>query len=320
MTVNWGILGAGKFARTHMGPAIHRANGARLAAIASGSADRIADMRALAPDLTVYADYDNLLNDPAIDAVYIPLPNHLHVEWTLKAIEAGKPVLVEKPLGLTAEDYDRVIEARDASGLLVAEAFMIVHHPQWHLAKKLLSEGAVGDLIHVDAAFAYNNADDPGNIRNRPETGGGSLPDIGVYTLGSVRFATGKEPEAISFADLTLENDVDVIARVCARFPGFSFQSLTSMRMAPRQEVVFHGTEGVLRLSAPFNPGVFAEAKVKLFKGTEAQEWRFPTENHYVNQVEVFGRALETGNFPCSLEFSRGTQKMIDQVFSIARS
>ena len=320
MTINWGILGASKFARQHMGPAIHAAKGARLAGLATSSAEKAAGFREFAPDLRIYDNYGELLADPNIDAVYIPLPNHLHLDWSLKVLETGKHVLCEKPMTLNADEFDQLIAARDGSGLLAAEAFMIVHHPQWQKARDLVQGGAIGQLIHVDATFTYNNASDPGNIRNRPETGGGSIPDIGVYTFGCVRFVTGEEPEHITGTDITFENDVDVISRVSARFPGFTFASLTSMRMAPRQEVVFHGDTGLLRLTAPFNPTVFGEAKVRLETGQDAQEWRFTAANHYVNQVENFCGAINSpANYPCPLEFSKGTQKMIDEVFKLAK-
>ena len=139
--VRWGILGAAKFAREHMGPAIHAARHAELAALATSSPDKAEPFRAFAPGLRLHADYDALLADPEIDAVYIPLPNHLHVDWTLKAIAAGKAVLTEKPIALQAAEIDRIIAARDATGVLAAEAFMIVHHPQWQLVRDWIAEG-----------------------------------------------------------------------------------------------------------------------------------------------------------------------------------
>ena len=274
MTINWGIIGASKFAREQMGPAIHMAKGARLAGIASSSQEKVAAFQSFAPDAGFYSTYDELISAPDIDAIYIPLPNHIHVEWTQKALAAGKHVLCEKPLAMSAEEFDPVISQRDATGLLAAEAYMIVHHPQWQMAREMVQDGAIGELIHVDAAFSYNNSADKQNIRNFPETGGGSLPDIGVYTFGSTRFVTGLEPTTITHANITWENGVDVVARICADFPGFTYSSLTSMRMAPRQEVVFHGNEGVLRLTAPFNPSVFGEAQVHLAKGNEVRTWR----------------------------------------------
>ncbi|MFN3972276.1 MAG: Gfo/Idh/MocA family protein [Gemmobacter sp.] len=321
--VQWGILGAAKFAREHMAPAIHAARGAQLAALATSDPARAAPFAALAPGLRVHDSYDDLLADPAIEAVYVPLPNHLHVEWTLRALASGKHVLTEKPLALTATDFDAVIAARDATGLLAAEAYMIVHHPQWQRARALIAEGAIGPLRHVDGAFSYDNRHDPANIRNRPETGGGGIRDIGVYTYGAARFATGAEPEVLD-ARMTLENGVDTWAQVTGTFAGnghrFTYSAMTSMRLFPRQEMVFQGDAGMIRLTCPFNANVFGEARLELHRpGMSVTTERFPGVNHYVLQVEAFGESLRHGTaYPCPLEFSRGTQVMIDRVFARA--
>jgi len=230
-------------------------------------------------------------------------------------------VLVEKPLGLTASDFDAVIAARDRTGLLAAEAYMIVHHPQFARARQIVQGGGIGRLVHVDVTFTYNNADAPGNIRNRAETGGGGLPDIGVYAFGSVRHVTGAEPAAITHANVRFENGVDTFVQMTADFPGFTYSAVISMRAFPRQEVVFHGDKGILRMHCPFNANVFDLAAISLeTEGGRVATERFPGENHYVHQVENFGRTLREGAaYPCPLEFSRGTQGMIDMVFAKAR-
>ena len=313
----WGILGAGKFAQEHMGPAIHAARGAELVAIATSSAPKAAAFQAFAPQLVVHDSYDALLADPAIDAVYVPLPNHLHVEWSLRALAAGKHVLCEKPMTLQTAEFDQLIAARDRSGKLAAEAYMIVHHPQFIRARELVQEGAIGDLVHVDATFTYFN-DDAANVRNKPEAGGGGLRDIGVYTFGAARFVTGQEPDDIPYAKLRLDNDVDVFAQVAANFPGFTYAATVSMRAFPRQEITFHGEKGVLTLSCPFNANVFGAALLSL--ENEAQSVtseRWPGVNQYVLQVENFCQSVQTGTaYPCPLEFSRGTQQMMDMVFA----
>ncbi len=321
--VRWGILGAAKFAQEHMGPAINAARGGKLAAIATSSPEKAAPFQAFAPDIAVFGSYDSLLADPEIDAVYIPLPNHLHVEWSMKALAAGKNVLCEKPLTLRADEFDQIIAKRDETGLLAAEAFMIVHHPQWIKAKALYESGAIGDLIRVEANFSYDNSHDKGNIRNDAKKGGGGLPDIGVYIFGCTRFVTGQEPTDILSSDVTWEDGVDVRSYLTARFPSFHYTGLVSMRMAPWQEVTFHGSTGLIRLTAPFNAGVFGEARVQLHepgKGLQVTEWRFPSDNHYVHQVEAFNGSVQTGAaYPCPLEFSKGTQRMIDMVFDHAK-
>lgn len=321
-TLRWGILGAAKFARQHMGPAIHAARNNRLTAIATSSPDKAAPFKEFAGDIAVYTSYDDLLNDPEIDAVYIPLPNHLHIEWSKRAALAGKHVLCEKPIALRADQIDELISLRDQTGLMIAEAFMITHHPQWIYARDLLAAGAIGTLMQVDGVFSYNNAHDPANIRNNPDYGGGSLPDIGVYTMGSTRFATGQDPKSVLHSDLVFENGVDVWAHVTAQFDGFKFSSITSMRMAARQEMTFHGDQGIIRLTAPFNPSVFDQAQVMLHRpDMEVVTKRFPSENHYIRQVENFRNTVFTGaDYPTPLEFSQGTQRMMDMAFDVANS
>jgi predicted dehydrogenase len=321
--VRWGVLGAARFAREHMAPAIHAADGAELAALATSDPAKAEGFRAFCPGLAVHGSYEALLADPTIDAVYIPLPNHMHVEWTLKCLAAGKHVLTEKPIAMRAEEIDTIIAARDASGLLAAEAYMIVHHPQWQRAKEWFEAGEIGDLVHADVAFSFNLTD-MGNIRMKPETGGGSLRDIGVYTFGCTRFVTGAEPVDLS-ARIARTNGVDVFAQVAATMEGprgrFTYGSMTSMRMYNRQVATFQGTKGMIRLEGgPFNANVNDLAEVELHQnGNRVVVERFPTANQYKLQVEAFGRTVRTGAaYPCPLEFVRGTQAMMDRVYAVA--
>lgn len=318
--IRWGILGAAKFAREHMAPAIHAAKGAELAAIATSDPAKAEPFRAFASAMAVHASYDALLADPSIEAVYIPLPNHLHVEWTLKALAAGKHVLTEKPICLKAPEIAQIIAARDAAGLLAAEAYMIVHHPQWQRARDLVQSGAIGRLVQVDGVFSYDNRADPGNIRNKPDTGGGGIYDIGVYTYGSARFVTGAEPEALH-CRMQQENGVDTWAQVTGTMAGpmgrFAYSAITSMRMHNRQEMNFHGEKGVIRLTAPFNANVFAEAQLELRAGMSVTTERWPGVNQYVLQVQNFGDSIRNGTaYPCPLEFTHGTAAMIDKAFA----
>ncbi|MCB6178808.1 Gfo/Idh/MocA family oxidoreductase [Rhodobacter sp. Har01] len=321
--VRWGILGAARFAQQHMGPAIHAAEGAELAALATSDPAKAAGFQAFCPGLRLHASYDALLADPAIEAVYIPLPNHLHVEWTLKAIAAGKHVLTEKPVAMRADEVDRLIAARDRSGLVVAEAYMIVHHPQWQRAKEWVQSGEIGEIVHADAQFSFRLTD-MGNIRNRPDTGGGSLRDIGVYTFGSVRFVTGAEPDRIE-ARLIRDNGIDSFAHVFGTMKGpggaFTYASTTSMRAYNRQVVTIQGTTGMVRVDGgPFNANINDLAKAELhIQGNRVVTDRFPGVNHYKLQVEAFGRSIRDGAaYACPLEFSRGTQGMIDRVMAVA--
>ena len=322
-TVNWGVLGAAKFAREHMARAIHEAEGARFHALATSDQEKANPFKAFCPDFRIHTSYDDLLADPEIDAVYIPLPNHLHVEWTLKAIQAGKHVLVEKPIAMKAAEIDAVIAARDETGLFATEAYMIVHHPQWQRARSLIEEGAIGRILHADAHFSYDNRSDPENIRNRPETGGGSIPDIGVYAYGSVRWATGAEPVKAR-SRIVRENGVDTFTQVIADMEGpsggFTYHAMTSMRLFQRQEVVFQGESGLIRLTAPFNAGLFGEAQLHMFRAGQADHIeRFPAARQYRSQVEAFCRKIREGAaYPWSLEDAKGTQAMIDMVYAVA--
>ncbi|MFT6119130.1 MAG: putative dehydrogenase [Yoonia sp.] len=301
-----------------MAPAIHTARGAQLVALATSDPAKAAPFTAIAPDLQVFDTYDALLADPAIDAVYIPLPNHLHVPWTLKALAAGKHVLCEKPITMQASEFDQLQAAADATGKLCAEAYMIVHHPQFIRARELVQGGAIGRLRHVDCVFSFNNADAVGDIRNKPETGGGGLRDIGVYAFGAARFVSGQDPVSIPYANLTFENDVDVFAHVAAEFPDFTYGATVSIRMQPRQSVTFHGDTGFLTLTCPFNANVHNIAELILENdGQRVVTERWPAVNQYVLQVENFERSVATGAaYPCPLSFSRGTQEMMDMVFT----
>ena len=316
-TTRWGILGAAKFAREHMGPAIAAAQGGELVALATSDAQKAFPFHKFAPNLKVHTDYDALLADPNIDAVYIPLPNDMHQPWALKTLAAGKAVLVEKPVGMNVAEIDELIAARDASGLLAAEAYMIVHHPQWQKMRELVQSGALGKLRRVSSTFSYDNRADESNIRHSAARGGGGLRDIGVYTLGGARFVTGQESTRIVSKQLTLEQGVDVHALVTAEFDGFTYDSTTSMRMTPFQCAEFHGEEAIARLSAPYNPLVYGEARLEVLRKDGSSEvFRWPSANHYALQVEAFQRAMQGESYGCPLEFSRGTQAMLDEILA----
>lgn len=322
--IRWGVLGAANFAREHMAPAIHAASGAEFYALATSSPEKAAPFQAFCPGVTLHDSYEALLADPAVEAVYIPLPNHLHVEWVEKAVAAGKHVLCEKPIALRAAEIDRLIALRDRSGLLVAEAYMILHHPQWIRVRDWIMSGEIGEIVHADTQFSFR-LEDLGNIRMKPETAGGSLRDIGVYTFGSVRYATGAEPVAGSLmARLGVENGIDTFAHVFGQMRGdggaFTYASTTSMRAYRRQCVTIQGTRGMIRVEGgPFNSNVNDMAEVELHQaGNRTILERFPSVNQYKLQVENFGRSVRDGvAYPVPLEFSRGTQAMMDEVFAL---
>jgi predicted dehydrogenase len=315
--VRWGVLGAAKIAREWVCPAIHASARGRVAAIASR--DEARGLAMAAPyGARVVASYEGLLADPEVDAVYVPLPNDVHVEWTEKALAAGKHVLCEKPIALEAGAIDGLIAARDRAGRLAAEAFMVVHHPQWLRVRELLAEGAIGRLRHVQGAFSFFN-DDPENIRNQAALGGGALRDIGVYPSVTARFVTGEEPEAVR-AEIDWHRGIDATARVWARFPGFTMDFYVSMRMAARQVMVFHGEGGWIAVHAPFNAGSYGDEVVEI--RTEASALRlerFPRADHYRAQADAFNASvLDGADYACPLEFSRGNQRMIDMIYAAA--
>jgi predicted dehydrogenase len=286
--------------------------------VASRNPASVGPFQEFAAECRAIAGYEALIADRDIDAVYIPLPHHMHVEWTVKALHAGKHVLAEKPIAMQAKDFDNLIAARDASGRLAAEAYMIVHHPQWQRARQMVADGAIGRVIHITGGFSYDNSDDPQNIRNQAAMGGGGLRDIGVYVLGSARYVMGAELENIS-AKIRLESGFDTFASMQGNMGEATYSAYVSTRMHPHQEMVFHGSEGVLRLTAPFNANIFGEARIELHQpnlGLRVE--KFPAANHYVQQVEAFGHSIRTGAaFPWTLEQARGTQEAIDKVLAI---
>jgi predicted dehydrogenase len=314
--MRWGILGAAKIAAGELAPAIQLARDNELVAVATRDPSRAAPFAAQAPGLRVHASYEALLDDPNVDAVYIPLPNHLHVEWSLKAARAGKHVLCEKPIALQASEIDQLIAARDQTGRLIAEGFMVLHHPQWHLVRDLLAQGAVGKLEHVEGVFTYCNRDQS-NIRYNPAMGGGGLRDVGVYPSITARFVTGAEPVAAR-SQMRMANGVDVFARVWADFPDFSMSFYCGMMQNVRQQMTFHGQDGWIEVRAPFNASRFGDVAVdwRDAKGRVVTQ-RFNDVNQYALMIENFSKAANGGApFGCPLEMSRGNQAMIDMIFA----
>lgn len=314
----WGVLSTAKIARDHVIPAILESENGMLAGIASRDE---AGARVLAERFGAahaFGSYEDLLASEAIDGVYIPLPTSDHVEWAIKAADAGKHVLVEKPLALKASDIAPVIEARDRNGVLVSEAFMVFYHPQWAKVRELIASGAIGRLRQVQGAFSYFNRD-PANMRNRLDLGGGALPDIGVYPIVTTRLATGAEPKRVR---ATVERDrdfgTDILANVTADFGDFQMSFYCSTQMALRQEMVFHGEDGFIAVHAPFNAGDFDHHRIELHdqRRVEARVFRFPGTRQYRLQVEAFAARAggqDIAIFP--LEDSVSNQKVVDAAY-----
>ena len=317
----WGILSTAKIGRDHVVPALQDAENGVVTAIASRDEQK---SRALADRFGVpyaFGSYEEMLASDVIDGVYIPLPTSQHVEWAVKAADAGKHVLVEKPLALKAADIAPVIAARDRNHVLVSEAFMVTYHPQWLKVRELIAEGAVGRLRHVQGAFTYYNVD-ARNMRNRPELGGGGLPDIGVYPTVAARFSTGREPLRLQ---ATVERDpkfgTDIYACVKAEFDGFDLTFYCATQMAARQIMVFHGDKGFIEVHAPFNAGLYDHHRIELHNRnhTEATVFRFPDTRQYRLEAETFARAAQGEDVPVfTLEDSVRNQKVIDAIYRAA--
>ncbi len=312
--MRWGILGAAKIARTDLSPAIQLARGSSLVALATRDPARAAPFQALVPGLRVHDSYDALLTDPEIDAIYIPLPNHLHVDWSIRAARAGKHVLCEKPIALEAPQIDQLIATREQTGKLIAEAFMVAHHPQWARAKELLDAGAIGTLEHIEGCFTYTNRNFS-DIRHQSDMGGGGLRDVGVYPCITARMMTGQDPLSLR-ADIRWQNGVDIFARVWADFDGFSMSFYCGMMQARRQYMTFHGQDGWLHLTAPFNGQIYGDTVLEWHQPDETRQYRFNNVQQYALMIENFATSATTGApFACPLELSRGNQTMIDAIF-----
>ncbi|MET0169153.1 MAG: Gfo/Idh/MocA family oxidoreductase [Aliihoeflea sp.] len=314
----WGILSTAKIARDHVIPAILESENGVLAAIASRDEARAQALATRFGAPHAFGSYEALLASDVVDGVYIPLPTSDHVEWAIKAANAGKHVLVEKPLALRADDIAPVIDARDRNGVVVSEAFMVHYHPQWAKVRELIAGGAIGRLRQVQGAFSYFNRD-PENMRNRIELGGGALPDIGVYPIVTTRIATGAEPKRVR---ATVERDrdfgTDTFANVTADFGDFQMSFYCSTQMALRQEMVFHGEDGFIVLHAPFNAGDFDHHRIELHdqRRGEARVFRFGGTRQYRLQVEAFAaRAGGQDIAIFSLEDSVRNQRVVDAAY-----
>ena len=261
-TLSWGVLGASLFAIEHMMPALQQAAGVRVHGIASrelAKAEAVAQRFGLAQ---AYGDYEALLADPAIDVVYNPLPNHLHVPWTVKAARAGKHVLCEKPIALDAAEAASLIPVRDETGLQIQEAYVVLHHPQWQRVRALVREGRIGRLRAIQGWFSYR-LEDPDNIRNKREMGGGGLLDIGVYPLLTARYVFGAEPVRV-FAAIERHPtwDVDILTSAVLAFPDGILNFTCSTLLAGHQHMVVHGDEGRIELPDPFAQSPSREAQI----------------------------------------------------------
>ena len=294
--IRWGVLSTAKIGVTQAIPALRAAPDCKVTTIASRDLNRAMDVAEQFDIPNAANSYDAVLQSSDVDAVYIPLPSSHHVEWTRKAAEAGKQVLCEKPIALEAAEFNGLIEARDANDVMVSEAMMAIYHPQWRKVRELIQDGAIGALRHVTASFAYHNTD-PNNIRNKVETGGGALPDIGCYPIATTRFATGADASRVVAQiqrDRSFGTDINVAALV--DFGDFDLLMQVATQLAWRQSCTFHGENGYIQIAAPFNAMPNASDSVRLFRDArqEPEEFRFDGVNQYQIQFEAFSNAIRT--------------------------
>ena len=320
--VRWGVLSSAKIGLEKVIPAMQKGEYCEITAMASQNLER---GKAAATQLGIpqaYGSYEELLADDNIDAVYIPLPNHLHVPWTKKALEAGKHVLCEKPIGLnTAEAEDLLACAKKHSQLKVMEAFMYRHHPQWLKAQQLVSEGKIGDLRTIHSFFSYYNAD-PANIRNMAEIGGGGLMDIGCYCISLARFIFNSEPQRVLGK---MEYDPEFKTdRLCSGQLDFGDQSSTftcATQLTSYQRVNIFGTEGRIEIEIPFNAPPDQPCRIWHQQDEKLEEITFELCDQYTIQGDLFSQAiLNKTEVPTPLVDSVKNMRVLDAVINSAES
>jgi predicted dehydrogenase len=294
------VLGVARIAVDKVIPAMQRARNCEIVAIASRDADRAA---AAARELEIprsYGSYEALLADPGVDAVYIPLPNHLHVPWTTRAAEAGKHVLCEKPIALTAGEARELLAVRDRTGVRIQEAFMIRTHPQWVRAKAIADGGELGEVRAISGFFSYYNVD-PANVRNVREFGGGGLLDIGCYLVNTARFIFGAEPRRVAGTlDLDERFGVDCLSSMILDFGGRHAVGTCSTQLQSYQRIQIVGTHGRLEIEIPFNAPVDRPCRIAVDRtgdphGTGIEVISFDLCNQFTIQAEEFSSAIFEG-------------------------
>ena len=313
--VRWGILSTANIAVQKVIPAMQRSPRCEIAAIASRDLSRA---RKAADKLRIpkaYGSYEELLADESIEVVYNPLPNHLHVPWTLKAAEAGKHVLCEKPIALNADEARALLDARDRYGVRIQEAFMVRTHPQWLETRRLIQAGRIGTLRSITGFFSYFNAD-PANIRNQLEIGGGALMDIGCYPITISRWIYDAEPRRVlGLIEREAKSGTDVLTTAVLDFPNGHSTFTCSTRLAPYQRMIFHGSEGRIEVIIPFNAPNDRPTQIML----DDQTIDFPVCDQYEIQATLFSQALrEHKEQPIPLEDAINNMTVIDAVFRSA--
>jgi predicted dehydrogenase len=304
--VRWGILSTAKIAREHVIPAMTNGELTEVVAIASRDRQRAQDAATQFSIPKAYDSYESLFTDPEIEAVYNPLPNHLHAPLTITALEAGKHVLCEKPIALNTREARQIEAAQARSGKLVAEAFMVRFHPQWQRAREIARSGRLGDVRAIQTFFSYHLTD-PDNIRNQAEIGGGGLYDVGCYAVATARYIFGEDPaRVIGMFDRDPAMRTDRLTSGLAEFPGGRHLAFTcATQLVPTQRVQIAGTRGRVEIQVPFNPKRDEPTRILIDDGRDligggAEVQEFAPADQYQYQGDAFSRAILDGS---SLEF-----------------
>ena len=314
--IKWGVLGAATIAVEQVIPAMLKSKYCLVSAIASRSAKKAG---AIAREFQIsksYGSYDELLNDSQIQAVYIPLPNHLHVTWAKKALLAGKHVLIEKPIALSSEEAKELLNtAKRHSKLKITEAFMYKFHPQWVKVKQMVDEGLIGKLKNIQSSFSFFD-DDPASIVNNQRFGGGSLMDIGCYSVSISRFLFGGEPNSV-LANIEYHHEfkIDIMASAILEFDEGSSSFFCATQLVENQHVQLFGTEGSIKFELPFNPPKDRKAKVWLTLDEVTSEIEFETCDQYMLQADAFSLSIiEDSEVPAPLEDALNNMVVIEKI------
>jgi len=324
--VRWGILSTAKIGLKKVIPGMQKSRLCSMDAIASRS---LAQAEEAAKSLGIpkaFGSYEELLADPEIDAIYNPLPNQLHIPWTIKACEAGKHVLCEKPIGLNAAEAQSLLSVRARTGMKIGEAFMIRSHLQWLRVRELLAEGRIGALRSIVGFFSYHNVD-PANIRNQVESGGGALLDIGCYLIHVSRFAFGGAPaRVIGLIERDPQMHIDRLTSAMLDFGGGQSVFTCSTQLVAYQRVQFLGTRGRIEVEIPFNAPPDKSTRILIDDGTDLSGGAIVTEiipacDQYTLQGDAFAKAIiEAHEVPVPVEDAIKNMAVIDAIFRSAET
>jgi predicted dehydrogenase len=324
--VKWGVLGVAGIAARKVIPAMQKGEWCEVTAIASRDTRKAQDAAAKLEIPKAYGSYETLLADPEIEAVYNPLPNHLHVPWSIKAAEAGKHVLCEKPISLTVAEAKTLLAARDRCGVKIGEAFMVKTHPQWLRTRELIQRGVIGELRTIVGAFSYFNRD-PQNVRNVSKWGGGALLDIGCYPITTSRWIFGEEPLRVSgVMERDPEFGTDRLTSAIMEFSSGHSAFTCSTQLVPYQRMEFLGTKGRIEIKIPFNAPNDRPCEILVDDGRDVfgsgiTTEMIPTCDQYTIQGDAFSRAIrEGGQVPVPLEDAIANMAVIEAIFRSAET